>query len=69
MNKERRPLNISFVCIAFALASLVSLLGWPPGIVNIPTIHIVRLIATGMCFGATLVALVLFILVRYRGPD
>jgi len=68
MTTERRLLNVFFVCGAFALVSLLSLLGWP-SIANIRTVDIVRLIATGMCLGAALVALALFFVVRYRGPD
>src|SRR5690242_18835202 len=62
MTTERRLLNVSFVCGAFALVSLLGLLSWP-SIAYIRTVDIVRLIATGMCLGAALVALALFFVV------
>jgi hypothetical protein len=68
MSNERRLLHVSFVCGAFALLSLLGLLGWP-SIANIRTVDIVRLIATGMCLGAALVTLALFFVFRYRDRD
>ena len=68
MSKERRLLYVFFASGAFSLVSLLSLLG-RPSVANIRTVDLVHLIATGVCLGAALVALVLFFVFRYHGPD
>jgi hypothetical protein len=68
MSKERRLLPVIFVSGASALVGLLGLLG-RPSVANIRTVDLVHLIATGVCLGAALVALVLFFVFRYRGQD
>ena len=62
---ERVLLRVFFIVGAFALLSLLGLLGWP-SVANMRTVDIVRLIATEMCLGAALVALGLFLVFRYH---
>jgi hypothetical protein len=65
---ERRLLYAFFTGGAFALLSLLSLLG-RPSVANMRTVDIVHLLATGVCLGAALVALALFLVFRYHRPD
>ncbi len=65
MSKEP-PYVWIFGCFgASGLLSLLRLLD-SPSAANIRTLDIIRLIATGMCLGAALVALVLFFVYRGR---
>jgi hypothetical protein len=66
MSDDRRPLRISFVLGAFALLSLLAVLG-KPSVASIRAVDVIHLIGTGMCLGGALVALVLFLLGRRRG--
>ena len=60
MNDRRRLLRIFFILAIFGLGSFLSILG-KPSFETIRPVDAVQLIGTGMCFGAAIVALVLFL--------
>lgn len=60
MTDRRRFVRIFFVALVFGLMNFFSMLG-RPSFETIRTVDVVQLIGTGMCFGAAIVALVLFL--------
>ena len=56
MSDRAESLRIFFVLCAFGLLSLLSMLS-RPSLASIRAVDIVHLIGTGMCFGAAIVAL------------
>ena len=63
MSDRSGYLRMFIVLVVFGLGNLVTMLG-RPSIETIRAVDVVRLIGTGMCFGAAIVALVSFL----RGP-
>ena len=59
MNNRRRFPRIFFLLTLFGVMNLLTMLS-SPAWANIRVVDIVRLIGTGMCFGAALVSLVLY---------
>lgn len=57
MNNRRRDLIIPFVLTLFGVMNLLTVLS-SPAWANIRGVYIVRLIGTGMCFGAAIVSFV-----------
>jgi hypothetical protein len=60
MSERRRLVRIFVILAVFGLGSLFSMLG-KPSFETIRPVDAVQLIGTGMCFGAAIVALVLFL--------
>jgi len=60
MSDRRRLVRIFVILAVFGLGSLVGMLG-KPSFETIRPVDAVQLIGTGMCFGAAIVALVLFL--------
>ena len=60
MSDRRRLVRIFVILAVFGLGSLFSMLG-KPSFETIRPVDAVQLIGTGMCFGAAIVALVLFL--------
>ena len=60
MSDRRRFVRIFVILVVFGLGSLVSMLG-KPSFGTIRTVDVVQLIGTGMCFGAAIVALAVFL--------
>ena len=60
MGERRRLVRIFVILAVFGLGSLFSMLG-KPSFETIRPVDAVQLIGTGMCFGAAIVALVLFL--------
>ena len=60
MSDRRRFGRVFFVLLVFGLVSFFRMLG-KPSLETIRTVDVVQLIGTGMCFGAAIVALVLFL--------
>jgi hypothetical protein len=60
MSDRRKLVRIFFVLTAFGLVSLVRVLA-APSLATIRAVDIVQLVGTGMCFGAAILALVLFL--------
>jgi hypothetical protein len=56
MNNRRSFLRIFFVLIFFGVMNILAMLS-SPALANIRMVDIVRLIGTGMCFGAAIVFL------------
>lgn len=59
MNNRRRFPRIFFVLIFFGIMNLLAMLS-SPSWANLRGVDIVRLIGTGMCFGAAIVSLVAY---------
>ena len=59
MNKRPTFLRIFFVLTAFGIISLLAMLNRPT-LANIRAVDLVHLIGTGMCFGGSVVALVVY---------
>jgi hypothetical protein len=66
MGERRRFVRIFLVLLVFGLASFIRMLG-KPSFETIRTVDVVQLVGTGMCFGAAIVSLVLFL--RSRSPS
>jgi hypothetical protein len=60
MSDRRRLVRIFVILVVFGLSSLVSMLG-KPSFGTIRTVDAVQLIGAGMCFGAAIVALAIFL--------
>jgi len=60
MNKKRKFFRIFFVLIFFGAMNLLHMLSSPTW-ANIRGVDIVRLIGTGMCFGAAIVSFAAYI--------
>jgi hypothetical protein len=58
MSEPVVPRRMSFILCAFGFVSLLGMLG-RPSLANIRAVDVVHLIATGMCFGGAIIALVL----------
>lgn len=56
MNDRTTSVRIFFVLITFGVMSLLSMLS-RPSLANIRAVDVVHLIGTGMCFGAAIVVL------------
>ena len=59
MNNRRRFSRISFLLTLFGIMNLLAMLS-SPAWANIRGVDVVRLIGTGMCFGAALVSFVVY---------
>jgi hypothetical protein len=68
MTRKPMPLSILAILCLSALTSLISLFG-TPSFADIRTVDLVHIIATGMTFGATLVAVGLYFVSRYHRTD
>lgn len=60
MSDRRRFLRAFFVLAVFGLGNLVRMIG-KPSLETIRAVDAVQLIGTGMCLGAAILALVLFL--------
>ncbi len=60
MSDRRKLVRIFFILTAFGLASLFRILA-APSLATIRAVDVVQLVGTGMCFGAAILALVLFL--------
>lgn len=60
MNNRTRFFRIFIILILFGVLNLVAILT-NPTFQSMRVVHIIRLIATGMCFGAALVALAIYL--------
>ena len=60
MSDRRKFVRMFFIALAFGLVSFITILG-RPSFETIRTVDVVHLIGTGMCFGAAIVALALFL--------
>ena len=63
MNHPRSFLRILFVLTVFGIISLLAMIGGPAW-ERIRNVDIVHLIGTGMCFGAAIISLVVYMLGR-----
>ena len=59
MNNRRRFPRISFLLTFFGVMNLLAMLS-SPAWANIRGVDIVRLIGTGMCFGAAIISFVIY---------
>ena len=59
MNNRRRFLRIFFVLTFFGVMNLLAMLS-NPALANIRGVDVVRLIGTGMCFGAAIVSFAVY---------
>lgn len=59
MNNQRKFPRITFVLIFFGIMNFLAMLS-SPAWANIRVVDVVRLIGTGMCFGAAIVSLVVY---------
>lgn len=60
MNKRRKFSRIFFVLIFFGVMNLLHMLS-SPAWASIRVVDIVRLIGTGMCFGAAIISFVVYV--------
>ena len=60
MNERRRFIRIFLVLLVFGLVSFIRMVG-KPSFETIRTVDVVQLVGTGMCFGAAIVALAIFL--------
>ncbi len=59
MNNRRRVPRIFFVLTFFGVMNLLAMLS-NPAVANIRVVDVVRLIGTGMCFGAAIISFVAY---------
>ena len=60
MSDRRKYARMFFIALAFGLLSFMTILG-RPSFEAIRTVDVVHLIGVGVCFGAAIVALILFL--------